>query len=148
MVGETNGRWSPWRHLRERYPQYRVYETEFDTDHLGCLDHKTHTIWMDSRLLCREQRATLAHEVGHLELDLFVQGVWVPAGEDRVDQWAARRLITLPELLAAFRWSMDLDEMAEELWVDRHTIGVRLRCLSDAEQDAVMQTLHRRWVAA
>lgn len=141
---DTSSAWSPWRHLREHYAEYRVYEVEFDSDHLGCIDHCRKIIWLDSRLLCREQRATLAHELGHLELDLCVQGKWVPASEDHVDQWAARRLISLPELLHAFRWSMNLDEMAEELWVDRHTLGVRLRCLADDEQDAVMQAIARR----
>lgn len=147
MVGER-GRWSPWRHLRERHPEYRVHEVEFATDHLGCVDHRRKVIWLDSRLLCREQRATLAHEIGHIELDYFVQGMWAPAAEYRVDAWAARSLITLPDLLQAFAWSMDLGEMAEELWVDRHTIGVRLRCLTDEEQDAVMDALRRKWVAA
>src|SRR3712207_2119292 len=111
-MGEMT-RWSPWRHLRERWPEYRVHEIEFDAlpgghDHLGAVDHDQRIIWLDSRLLCREQRATLAHELGHLELDYSWRGRWVTESETKVDRWAARRLITLPELLHAFQWSMDL----------------------------------------
>jgi hypothetical protein len=115
---------------------------------MGFCDHYERTIWLDSRLTCAEQRATLAHEIGHLELDVHAGGRWYSAPEWKVDQWAARRLIELGALLRAFQWTADLDEMAEELWVDRHTLRVRLRCMTDEEQDAVMGAISKRWTAA
>lgn len=147
-MGDDAGRWSPWRHLRERHPDVWVHEAELEPGLLGCTDHERRIVWLDSRLLCREQRATLAHEIGHLELDAHIGGRWYPAPEWKVDRWAARRLLELNTLLRAFQWTTDLDEMAEELWVDRHTLRVRLRCLTDDEQDQVMKAIERRWVVA
>jgi hypothetical protein len=145
---EKGAPWSPWRHLRQRHPGVRVKETELPCGVLGCIDHYQKIIWLDSRLLSREQRATLAHEIGHLELDHFMHGKWISAPEWKVDRWAARRLIPFVDLLRAFQWSDDLEEMAEELWVDRHTLGTRLRCLTDDEQDQVMKAIERRRAAA
>lgn len=142
------GPWSPWRYLREHHPHIRVVEAELPAGYLGCLDHRDHTIWLDSRLLCHEQRSTLAHEIGHLELDWFVQGQWAPAAEWRVDVWAARHLIPIGPLLQAFKWTSQLDEMAEELFVDSHTLRTRLRCMTDEEQDQAMAAIYRRGVSA
>lgn len=147
-MGETTGRWSPWRWLRERYPDVDVREAELPSGFLGYCDHYEKTIWLDSRLLHGEQRATLAHEIGHLELDACIGDRWYNAPEWKVDRWAARRLITVDALLRAFQWTSDLDEMAEELWVDRHTLRARLRCLTDEEQDQVMKAIERRRTVA
>jgi len=147
-MGDNRTQWSPWRHLREKHPGVDVREAELPPSLLGCMDHYTNIIWLDSRLLRGEQRATLAHEIGHLELDPCIAGRWYTAPEWKVDRWAARRLIHVEDLLRAFQWTSNLDEMAEELWVDRHTLRVRLRCMTDEEQDQVMRAIERRWAAA
>lgn len=125
-----------------------MHEVELEHGLLGLLDHAQRIIYLDSRLLCRERRSTLAHECGHLTLDTKVNGVWIPAPEWKVDRWAARRLIHTKDLLRAFQWTSDLDEMAEELWVDKHTMRTRLRCMTDEEQDSVMEAIGRRYTAA
>jgi hypothetical protein len=115
-----------------------VVEYEFDDDVFGCVDHDTHTIYLDSRLTHGEQRATLAHELGHLEQDVHVSGLWLPASEWKVDRWAAERLVPIEDLVRAIMWSQRLPEIAEELRVDEPTLRSRLRCLTNDEQDALL----------
>jgi Zn-dependent peptidase ImmA (M78 family) len=128
-----------------------VYETELPGDLLGCVDIDRRIIWLDSRLTEAERRSTLAHEIGHLERGLPCDHGESNASdvtERAIDQWAARQLIDIRALASAFQWSSHLAEIAEELWIDEHLLRERLRCLTDEEQDILMQALSRaRWIA-
>lgn len=123
--------WSPWRHLREWYPDVRVIETELAWRVLGCHDAGRRIIWLDDRLTAAEQRCTLAYQVGHLELGPFDPDV----GDDgMVDDWASRLLIPFDDLLQSCRRFEALADVAQELWVDVSMLKARLRGLTDAEQ--------------
>lgn len=142
--------WSPWRHLRDNWPQFTVYEYDLPDGVLGCTNYRD-AIWLDHRLNQAERRCTLAHELGHLErgpLHPDATQAMLDAEEIAVDQWAARKLITSRDFIAAFSWSLDLHEMAEELWVDVPTLRARIRVGTDEEQDAVMAAIARRHQAA
>lgn len=149
IVGETERarHWSPWRHLRRHHPDVRVYEVELPDDLLACVDLDRRIIWLDSRLTQAEVRCSLAHEIGHLERGWPCMPGGESAEERAVDDWAARRLIDVHDLVRALQWSSHVDEIAEELWVDAHMVRARFRGLTDDEQDAVMSALHRARVA-
>lgn len=142
--------WSPWRHLRRRFPAVQIFEIELPGDYLGCVDLDRGIIWLDSRLTCAERRCTLAHEIGHLERGLPCDhGVSnaTDATERAIDEWAARLLIPAHSLAQALRWATTLEDAADELWVDVPTLRARLRGLTDAEQDEVMEAMVKARVA-
>lgn len=81
-----------------------------------------------------ERRSTICHELVHVERGPAVRG-YAGREELEVSKEAARRL--LPDIRwvgEALAWSLDLDEAAEELWVDRGTLRVRLEHLHPAER--------------
>lgn len=135
-------------HLRKHHPDVAVHETELPPGYMGCTDHARRVIWLDSRLTCAEQRATLAHEIGHLELDTVHDGEVAMAAEAVVDAWAARKLISAADLVSAFRCCPHLADIAEELWVDLDTVRARLGCLTDDEHDMVIRAIEKRGAVA
>ncbi len=135
-MGENGRSWSPWRHLRRHHPDVTVHECELPATYLGCLDHERRIIWIDSRLTQAEKRCTVAHEIGHLHRGPgLCDPIASPAEERAIDQWAARKLITVRDLASALKWSQHLPEIAEELWVDEYMLRARLRCLTDDEKN-------------
>lgn len=58
-----------------------------------------------------------------------------------MDAVAARRLIGLRQLGEALAWSSDLDEVAEELWVDVATVEARLAHLHPSERHYLRRRL-------
>jgi hypothetical protein len=133
-VGD-NAQWSPWRHLRENHPTITVYEYELPGTYLGCTDHDKGLIYVDSRLNQAERRCTLAHEIGHLERGPVPKQPLAAIREElAVDKWAAEKLIRVQDLISAFRWTSDLNEAAEELWVDQNMLLARLRWMSPADR--------------
>lgn len=105
--------------------------------------HRLRAIVMDSRLSQVERRSVLAHELGHV-----IRGD-VPCGSDIldgrqesvVDQWAARKLISLDALIDALRWSDDPHEVADALWVTVDLLEVRVAHLHPSERAAVRRGL-------
>lgn len=140
-------RYSPWQHLTTDWPHIHV-------DPRADLPPGMYGAWtpgvlhLSRRLTQAGRRCTLAHELVHLERGPAPTSPDLLAAEERaVDIIAARRLITLPSLADAIRWSRHLDEVADECWVDRHTLRVRLSSLTNDEQDALgTSALH--WDAA
>lgn len=129
---------SPWRTLRH-LPHISILFTDDDELLDGAhawYYHRLRAIVMDSRLTQVERRSVLAHELGHV-----IRGD-VPCGdeildcrqESVVDQWAARKLITLEALADALRWSDDRHEVADCLWVTLDLLEVRLRHLHPSER--------------
>ena len=87
---------------------------------------------MADRLLQRERRSSLTHELEHVERGHT--GCCDPAEESLVRQAAAHRLISLEALASALAWTRDVTELAEELWVDETTVRTRLDHLHPSEQ--------------
>jgi hypothetical protein len=108
----------------------------------GCCDHDEQTVSLSRDMLQHQRRAVLAHELAHLERGP-VPGWATLREEAAVDQAAARALIPLAALADALRWSENLWEMSQQLWVDVHTLQVRLNHLHPSEKHYL-----RRVVAA
>lgn len=92
-------------------------------------------ITLHKRLTQVERRCTLTHELAHIDLG-HTHGCDVRA-EEAASRLAARWLIEFDALLDVLAWTGDLDEAADELWVDRPTLLARLRGLSEVERAAL-----------
>lgn len=131
----------PWRELG-RNPHIDLVWCELPLGYRGLTDGRAR-IWLHTRLLQRERRATLAHELTHIARGH--RGCQPPAIERSVRHHAARWL--LPDLhvvldeLVFFR--CDLEHAAEALWVDRLTVEARLdpRHTHPAEKAIIRQRL-------
>jgi hypothetical protein len=134
-------RFNPWRTLRRR-PDVTVLFGDPGPGVLGCIDYETRTITLAPDLLQAELRTTLTHELVHLERGPAPTGGG-PREETTVELEAARRLISIGELVSAVRWTDDVHELAVELWVDEPAVQVRLRHLTDREH----ATLAAAWQA-
>ncbi|GIG27136.1 hypothetical protein Cde04nite_33800 [Cellulomonas denverensis] len=127
----------PWRRLRGK-PEINVTWPVMP-DRLGSTNGTT-VIRMHPHQSQVQRRCTLAHELAHIELG-HINGC-SPA-EDRVaEQYAARWLIEMDDLLDALRWAEDMREVADCLWVDEPTLMARLDGLTAAEKNAIVN-LHK-----
>jgi len=139
------GRYHPWRHLsRLAHITVRWTRDEDELDGaLGWFYVDRNEIVMDARQTQVQRRSTLAHELVHAErrdvpcgslvLDLRLESV--------VSKLAARRLIPVKALGEALAWSRDIDEVADELWVDVDTLRTRLNHLHPAERAFLLQRI-------
>ena len=105
----------------------------------GLYHHFDRTISLRIGLTDAQERCTLAHELVHAERgDCGLSEVALNARQELiVEREAARRLISLPALTEAVRWSCHPGELAELLHVDLGTLRARLRSLTDAERLAL-----------
>ncbi|MHC9291990.1 ImmA/IrrE family metallo-endopeptidase [Mycobacterium sp. LTG2003] len=136
--------WHPWRTAAERYPHINIVcKHKLPRGIRGLL--KGDTIWLCKTLTQAERRSTLTHELLHVS-----RGVPPPplrAREERqVDELAARKLIPLHDLSRALRVSRDAAELADELWVDRHTVQVRLSTLDPIETAELEHEFGDEWL--
>lgn len=121
----------PWRHLRDHWPHINVHHTDdLPEDRLGETDGHA-KVWLRRRQLQVERRCTLTHELIHLERG--DTGECPPAVEVEIDREAARRLIPWGSLLEAARWSRDIEEIADELWVTEKILRARAETLTGSE---------------
>lgn len=135
------GRYHPWLHA-ERLGVNVVYEVLED----GCLGHwdaEARIITLARGLTQRQRRAVLAHEVEHASHDdrPLLDAVLHARRERATDAAAARRLIPIEQLLEALRWTGNERELADELWVDVHTVRMRLASLTPRERVLLEQRL-------
>jgi hypothetical protein len=124
-------------------PAVHVVITELDGPVQGCVDLGRRIIWLDSQLSPVEQKCVLAYEIGQLLHGPLPEDPCAAAAHRRdCEEWAALRLIPVEALLDAFRMFRELPAIAAWLDVDDATLRTRLRCLTDAEQDAVMAAIY------
>ena len=130
----------PWRHAESLGVE--VVFGDFD-DCLGWWESESRTIFLRRGLSQRQRRSVLAHECEHASHDdkPLLDAVLHARRERATDAVAARRLIPLELLTAALRWSGNERELADELWVDVHTVRVRLTSLRPAERRALDEAL-------
>lgn len=141
-------RWHPWRHAAEHYPDVIIScHRELPEQMWGLTNFSLRKVWICKRLRQVHRRCTLTHELIHLE-----RGPVPPhlqADEERiVDELAARRLIELPDLIEALRWTQDPTELAEGLWVDRSTLKTRMNTLDPVEVANIEHALEDEWLWA
>ena len=108
-------------------------------DRLGATDGRS-TIYIDPDQTQAQRRCTLAHELAHIELG-HINGA-TPREEAAAREHAARRMISLDRLIDALRWADNLEEVADELWVDHQTLIDRLDTLTDDERQALVDLHH------
>lgn len=138
LGGETLARYHPWRHL-SCLAHITVRWTRDDEELDGALGWfylDRDEIVMDDRQTQVQRRSTLAHELVHAERRDEPCGSLILdwRQELAVSQLAARRLIPIRALGEALAWAADVDEAADELWVDADTLRVRLAHLHPAER--------------
>lgn len=100
------------------------------------------TIHLDPRQYQVERRCTLTHELVHLEMGHEAE--CAPAEESRVNAEAARRLVKIERLIDAWRWSMSLEEVADECWVTVDVLRDRLDNLTPDEAQRLADAILTR----
>jgi len=134
-------RFNPWRHLNAAHPDLHVdCRADLRPGRMGA--------WLAtgevalSRLLGQaERRCTITHETVHVERGPVSADPRLAAREEAVvDEIAARRLITLDDLIDAIRWGQGNPD-CEELWVDLPTLQARVRTLTDVERAQISEAL-------
>ena len=124
----------PWRRLRD-LAGWLLGWAHLPGDLRGLTHFGARVIVLDSRLLQAERRCTIAHELEHVARGPSPADPVMRAREEAaIDRAVARRLIAIRDLGEALAWSLDLDEAAAELWVDRPTLEARLRSLHPSER--------------
>lgn len=137
MVADMS-RFHPWRALRAL--------THIDlswapmADRLGETDGKS-IIRLHPHQSQVQRRCTLAHELAHIELE-HVDGASL-LEEHAARMLAARWLIPLPRLLDALAWTEELEELADECWVDLPTLMDRLDGLTEEERAEIKALAER-----
>lgn len=143
--GEVSERWCPDAYLKHRYPDVRVYDVELPGRLQACVDHEQRIIWLRAGLTAVERRSALAYEIGQLEQGPTpLDPLCAAAHERAAGDWAARMLIGTDALMDVFACCDSYAAIAECLDVDLPTLRTRLRGLTDAEQDRVLEAIQRR----
>jgi hypothetical protein len=99
---------------------------------MGKCKHSTQEVSLRRDLTQAQRRATLLHELEHLENGPAVVG-YIAEDEMATRERAARWLIPIENLADALVWANDDYELAEELWVDLGTVRTRLSTLRPDE---------------
>lgn len=123
--------WHPWRTAAERYPHITIDTRQQLPRGVRGLWRGT-CIWICSSLSQAERRSTLTHELLHVDRGLAPRHARARE-ESTINELAARKLITMPALTDALRWSRDPHELAEHLWVDPPTVKARMNTLDPLE---------------
>lgn len=124
----------PWRRLRD-LADWLIAWAHLPGDLVGLTHYEARVIILDRRLTQAERRSTLAHELEHVRRGpMPADPVLAAREEEAVNRAAARCMVDIVHLGDALAWTVDLDEAAEELWVDRPTLEARLRSLHPSER--------------
>src|SRR4051812_19181877 len=92
-------------------------------------------VLIDQALDRAGRRCTLAHELAHIDLGHGRAGH--KRDEGAADQLAARRLMTVQQLMTVVGWTASPVEAALELDVTEHMLAVRLKHLHPSELHAL-----------
>ncbi|MFV8169887.1 hypothetical protein [Mycolicibacterium peregrinum] len=136
--------WHPWKTAAERFSHITIVTAHRLPRGVRGL-FEGNTIWLCSTLTQAERRCALTHELQHAERGVPADP-FLPREEQIVDELAARRLVPIENLARALRATRDTDSLAEELWVDRHTIQVRMRTLDPIETAALEHEFGDEWL--
>lgn len=140
MTEASCPQWHPWRTLREQFPHVELRFTELPDGIWGETDGRT--VWLDQRLNQAQRRSVLTHELWHLRRGIRPA---CPDEERICDELAARELISIGALIDAFRWTQDPRSLASHLWVDHHTLAVRLGTLDPIEVAELEHETNGAW---
>lgn len=132
----------PWRRFRTQFPDWELSAATLADDIYGHTDSPRKEIRLAHDLLQTERRCTIEHEMHHAEAGDV--GEQHPHRESAIEDAVARKLIPLELLLNTVTWAHDLEELADECWVDTSTMQCRLDGLTDAERTTVRAALAAR----
>lgn len=139
---KARGIWHPWRHLAHHHPHVTVRFADLPDGMYGYTDFAAGQVVLDRSLMQVERRCTVTHEDIHLHRGPVSD---VPHLRDKeeaiVDHIAARRLVSLGELIEALLVSDHPTEVADQLWVDVPTLRTRIAGLAEAERAAIEERL-------
>lgn len=140
MTATEGKEYDPWARLAAM-PHVEVVLVKISGPEFGFTDGTV--IELDYRLSKVQQRCTLEHELTHIDMG---HTSWQPSAVEReVDRRVALRLVTIDELIDAFRFTLDRDHAAWECDVTRDTLDDRMRCLTRDERAQIRQaTAHHR----
>jgi hypothetical protein len=139
--------YDPWQDLDERWPDVTIHVVPMTGDLLGQISGDGRIIELRAGTSSGQRRATLAHEIVHLERGLHDCGPWQDREERQVHAMASRRLLRVAELAATIRalgGCDDLRAMAIMLDVDVETLEVRLADLERRERRIIRQSLRHQ----
>lgn len=140
--------WNPWGELRALTTVVFAFTGDLPSGD-AWWSPRHDVILMRPGLLQVERRCALAHELAHRALGHTGECGHPDAGrqsrrqEHAADLWAARRLITLDALARVVAWTDDRDEAADELWVTREVLDVRLSHMHLGERLQVRERILR-----
>ena len=110
---------------------------------LGYTDLAAGVIVLARHLTQVERRCTLTHELEHVHRGPVPADPCLRDREETiVDGIAARRLVSLKELIEALLLSHNEHDVADELWVDIPTLRARIAGLAEKERAAIEERLH------
>lgn len=134
----------PHPHPWQRVAELGHITVHFDQDirEFGRCKHSTQEIFIRRGLTQAQRRATVLHELTHLERGPAVRG-FVRQDELQTREAAARWLIPFDNLVDGLIWCGDDRELAHHLWVDLGTVRTRLHTLTPAEDELLNLHLDR-----
>ncbi|MFC9767775.1 hypothetical protein [Rhodococcus jostii] len=138
-------RYNPWRQLRHAFPHIALTTNQgLPEGRAG--SQTSDRIYLHRRLGQCGRRCTLTHELVHKERGTICTPDQYTREEAIVDEIAARRLITVDQLVDALLWTSSLAgaEAADELWCNDHMLHVRLCTLTAAEHADITDEIRRR----
>lgn len=137
-MGRRHEQHHPWRRFRD-FVDWSVYFVELPEGTLGKTVHELKTVFITTGLWQAERRCTMAHELVHIEDGPDAPGLKAKR-EVRARKIAAQRLLPDVRRIAdALIWAHgDLDQAADELFVDRKTLQDRLDFMSHPAERAYL----------
>lgn len=128
----------PWRRLRALAHVTLLWH---DDGPMGLTNFKAQTISLRRGMTQAERRSTVLHECLHIERGPALSTL-AAREELRVERETARLLLPcIRQVGEALAWARDLDEAADELWVDLKCLRTRLESLHPAERAYLRQRL-------
>lgn len=128
----------PWRRLRALTHVTLLWH---DGGPKGLTNYADQTISLRRGMTQAERRSTALHECLHIERGPVLTTM-VGKEEQRVERETARILLDdIRAIGEALAWAQDLNEAAEELWVDVELLTTRLANLHPAERGYLRRRL-------
>lgn len=134
--------WHPWRALREMEHVALDWHDSEESMGFVTFGHEP-CVTMTAGMSQAERRATLTHELIHLERGPCVPG-HEEAEEATVRRLSAERLMPFDDLVEAMFWCYGEQELAEHFHVDIDVVVDRLRNLTAEETAYVNAEMDRR----